>query len=543
MNIKVRSLLLVLFIIGGTVMPEVLQAQGIEVCDNGVDDDNDGLIDLNDEDCACQVIEPISLIPNPSFEDQICCPTNRSQMNCAETWIQASAPTTDYIHQCGWLGWENLPMPLPIPDGEGALGFRDGRFTQMENNNGGDNDNDNPNWKEYAGACLTSPLRAGVSYTFQFNIGFTNAESSPPLDVTFFGTTDCANLPFGNGDSAFGCPTNGPNWTRLGLVRASGSNEWRQLSINITPTTDIHAITIGPPCNRSSGNQNPYYFFDNLVLAEQSAFEFDIKANNQPCADDLSLSIPNYDSLTYQWYKNGEALLGETLSQLKQQPSSGRYTVVLTSSENCGMTRPFDFAAPTFSSQTNLSICEGEDFNFNNQLITTSGTYWDTLKSVNNCDSIVQLVLTINSNWESTVNAKIFPWETFKIGTHQFREKGSYNRTISSSSGCDSTVQLVLDHYAVYIPNIFSPNDDGVNDFFAINGGQDLTSVEDLTIIDRWGNQIYHQTSSASRDSNKGWDGQSKGKKVSTGVFFYTANLFMDDGNERAISGMVTLIR
>ena len=40
----------------------------IEICDNGIDDDFDNLIDLNDDDCYCVITEPISLIPNPSFE-------------------------------------------------------------------------------------------------------------------------------------------------------------------------------------------------------------------------------------------------------------------------------------------------------------------------------------------------------------------------------------------------------------------------------------------------------------------------------------------
>jgi len=279
------------------------------------------------------------------------------------------------------------------------------------------------------------------------------------------------------------------------------------------------------------------------VLAEQSAFEFDIKATTQPCADDLSLSIPNYDSLTYQWYRNGEAMIGETLAQLKQKPSAGRYSVVLTSSESCKMTRPFDFSGPAFSVQKTQTICEGESFNFNSRQITTAGIYSDTLKSVNNCDSIIRLDLKVDSNLETAVHAKIFPWETFQIGNQQFSKKGSYTRTIASSYGCDSTVQLVLDYYAIYIPNIFSPNDDGINDFFSIKGGQDLVAVKDLTIIDRWGNQVYHQISSSSRDSNKGWDGQSAGKQVSTGVYLYTANVFMEDGKERVISGMVTLIR
>ena len=49
-----------------------------EICDNAIDDDLDGLIDLNDPDCDCQIIEPVSLIPNPSFEDYTCCPNSVS---------------------------------------------------------------------------------------------------------------------------------------------------------------------------------------------------------------------------------------------------------------------------------------------------------------------------------------------------------------------------------------------------------------------------------------------------------------------------------
>ncbi|MFT5166836.1 MAG: hypothetical protein ACI8P3_002068 [Saprospiraceae bacterium] len=90
-----------------------------EICDNAIDDDNDGLIDLNDPDCEYEIIEPVSLIPNPSFEDMNCCPSNRSQLNCTDSWIQASEPTTDYLHTCGWMGWDDFPPPLPFPDGQG----------------------------------------------------------------------------------------------------------------------------------------------------------------------------------------------------------------------------------------------------------------------------------------------------------------------------------------------------------------------------------------------------------------------------------------
>jgi len=59
------------------IMPIYLTAQ-IEICDNAFDDDGDGMIDLNDEDCFCQFQMPESLIPNPSFEELDCCPAART---------------------------------------------------------------------------------------------------------------------------------------------------------------------------------------------------------------------------------------------------------------------------------------------------------------------------------------------------------------------------------------------------------------------------------------------------------------------------------
>ncbi len=536
MEYLLRSILLVFLLNLGTA----LMAQSVEICDNAIDDDGDGLIDLNDTDCFCELAEATSLIPNPSFEDQVCCPPDRSRMDCAETWIQASVPTTDYIHTCGWLGWPDLPMPLPIPDGEGALGFRDGRYATSDGNGNGD---DNLNWKEYAGACLITPLRAGVAYKFKFYIGFTIQPFSPPVNVTFFGTTDCANLPFGEDDREFGCPTNGPGWQRLSVINASGTDEWQQLEINVTPTVDIHAIAIGPPCQPTSGQVSPYYFFDNLVLAEQSAFEFEIKSNNQPCASNLSFEIPEYDSLSYQWYKDGIAILGATNARLDLPPGKGKYEVVFTSSQGCKITRPFNFFVPFRITNLVQSICQGEAYRLGDRALTEAGVYTDTLKSFENCDSIVQIDLRVETNIETALTAKIFPSETYKIGNTSFSQVGEYQQTISTNAGCDSIVNLTLTHYAVYLPNIFSPNGDGMNDYFVINGGKDLETINDLRIFDRWGNQVFEQTNILPNNLNKGWNGQFDGKNTAEGVYLYTASLLMDDGLERAVSGMVTLVR
>jgi hypothetical protein len=101
-----------------------------EICDNAIDDDGDGLIDLNDPDCSCADDITQLFIANPSFEELDCCPSNGAAVHCASGWVQASDRSTDFLHTCGWNGWAEFPPPLPYPDGVGAIGFRDGRVTQ-----------------------------------------------------------------------------------------------------------------------------------------------------------------------------------------------------------------------------------------------------------------------------------------------------------------------------------------------------------------------------------------------------------------------------
>ncbi|MBY0486108.1 MAG: hypothetical protein K2P85_02800, partial [Flavobacteriaceae bacterium] len=59
-----------------------------ENCNNGIDDDGDGKIDLNDPDCICNTSSITSIIPNPSFEVNTSCPNSFSQLNYATPWIQ-----------------------------------------------------------------------------------------------------------------------------------------------------------------------------------------------------------------------------------------------------------------------------------------------------------------------------------------------------------------------------------------------------------------------------------------------------------------------
>ncbi len=121
---------------------------------------------------------------------------------------------------------------------------------------------------------------------------------------------------------------------------------------------------------------------------------------------------------------------------------------------------------------------------------------------------------------------------------------GSVSVTVIDTNGCTSTAVLHLKvdiSRNVYIPNVFSPNGDGINDIFRIQG-KILDRIDYLRIFDRWGDLVYEQLPALAGDV-KGWDGTYKGKPLDPGVFVYTAKLIYADGLERVVSGSVTLVR
>lgn len=513
------------FILLSLALPVSLIGQ-VEICDNGIDDDNDTFIDLNDDDCPCEVIEPVSLIPNPSFEEMDCCPDDRSQLDCATDWIQASEPTTDFIHACNWLGWDDFPPPQPFPDGEGIMGFRDGRV--RNNGNGPD-----PFWKEYAGACLINPLLQDSSYRFQFDVGFVDFRKSPPIDISFFGTTSCDFLPFGVGDPEFGCPTNSPDWIKLGEVRVNGGtgNVWVNTFLEVTPDIDIHAIAIGPDCAPVTTEISIYYFFDNLLLADLDAFDLQIKETEHPCSNDFALSVPSSDEFEYQWYKEGIALVGEVFADLRQNYGAGSYQVrILDGAGSCRVSASFDYEIPEFFESRREFICQDDFYMFGENELTSPGTYLDTFKNSDNCDVIVTLELEVIGSKYDTVEVSILEGEEFEVDNILFSEVGDYPLTLTSSIGCDSLLLLQLRNFTIYIPNAFSPNNDGVNDIFRPLAESSRIQSVHMSIYNRWGRLVFE---------GEEWDGLEE----EPGVYVFVIDVGFEENQSKQFVGEVTILR
>jgi gliding motility-associated-like protein len=534
MSFLKTSLLGVFMLLVGS---EMLWSQNrpVEICENAKDDDGDGLIDLNDTaDCKCKVLAPVSLIPNPSFESTNCCPQRNSQLNCADTWIQASEATTDLLHTCGWLGWPQYPPPQPFPDGNSIVGFRNGRF----------NNNPNPNWKEYTGACLLSPLKANVTYRFKFWIGFSNGTNSPPTNVVFYGTPDCKYLPFGRGDQQFGCPTNGPGWVELGRVAVSGVNEWRTYSVTCTPKEDMYAMCIGPDCVKLEfQTADTYYFFDNLILDEVQNFDYDITPEGNPCGKDYVLKVPEVPDYRYQWFKNGIALIGEIQSKLKVKTGEGEYRVRVESKGDCRITQIFHYLKPRVFGRDTVRICPETTYKFKRQILAREGAYVDTFVNRDNCDSIVFLQLKIDYDLQDSVIARVFEGEAYKVVGNKFTRPGNYVVNIDSDTGCDSTVFLNLNFFKIYIPSAFSPNNDRNNDGFGLQSAGDVVRIRTFRVYNRWGDLVFRVNDVPPDDPTAFWNGTFQGRTADNGLYLYYFNLDLVEGRSLERRGEVMLVR
>ncbi len=123
-------------------------------------------------------------------------------------------------------------------------------------------------------------------------------------------------------------------------------------------------------------------------------------------------------------------------------------------------------------------------------------------------------------------------------------ESTEYTLTVTSKDDCATTVNLAIKvskERDVFIPNVFSPNADGVNDYFSIFGGPEVASVDHFSIYSRWGELLYESTDFQINDSQKGWDGFFNGKKMNPGVYIYLAQLTFIDGIEEQYTGDVLL--
>jgi gliding motility-associated-like protein len=140
----------------------------------------------------------------------------------------------------------------------------------------------------------------------------------------------------------------------------------------------------------------------------------------------------------------------------------------------------------------------------------------------------------------------IYRWSTGAQGpTLQAREYGTYGVEITNVYGCQRTDSIVVQEYCpstIFAPNTFTPDGDGLNDYF-LPVGRNIARLK-LMIFDRWGTMIYQENNPV-----LGWDGRYRGEFVTDDIYVWRINYrFQVDesgrvGMEQEMTGHIQVLR
>ena len=114
--------------------------------------------------------------------------------------------------------------------------------------------------------------------------------------------------------------------------------------------------------------------------------------------------------------------------------------------------------------------------------------------------------------------------------------------TITLCTHTDQIQVFVTKDRNVYIPNVFSPNADGFNDFFFIESDISVEIISSLQIFNRWGAKIFERQNLTPGNINQGWNGVFNGKYVDPGVYIFKAEVLFKDGEKKIYTGDITVM-
>jgi len=293
-------------------------------------------------------------------------------------------------------------------------------------------------------------------------------------------------------------------------------------SIVATPpntTTVIYTVTV------SNGVCSQSDTIKLLVKTPPNITNFTTLNNDTICTGGcvtFSATATGSQPIFYQWfYESGIGTSSVGIAPEACYPSAGSFSVVATASNTCGFdtlvktnfVNVFDLPVLIVDGDTTINIGE-------TATVYASGG--------------------VSYNWSPNVNGNTITCVTCSNTVVQPTLTTQYIVVASNSPYCkvQDTVTVIVDINCgdFFIPNVFSPNDDGLNDVINVHGR--CISTFNLQIFNRWGEKVFETTT-----LENSWDGTFRGKKMDTGVFVYKADGVSIDGQSFKMKGNITLIR
>jgi gliding motility-associated-like protein len=137
----------------------------------------------------------------------------------------------------------------------------------------------------------------------------------------------------------------------------------------------------------------------------------------------------------------------------------------------------------------------------------------------------------------------IYSWSTGSTAaTLEIMHPGTYTLNVSTEPlGCSNAASIeVHKDCHLDIPNVFTPNNDGLNDYFFPRQLLSRSVKEfEMFVYNRWGQVIFHTR----ENKGRGWDGRFNNAVQPEGVYIYTITAIIDEGKQEQYEGNVTLLR
>lgn len=237
-----------------------------------------------------------------------------------------------------------------------------------------------------------------------------------------------------------------------------------------------------------------------------------------------SITAPIVDSLTWAWnFGNGQTS-GQQNPAIHMDP--GKYTVTLktSSSPGCSDTTSDNItinAIPVIKGPKEITTPLGFP-------ITIPFTYSNGISSY-------IWTPAINLDCPTCPN----PVATLILSTQ-------YRVTVTDNNKCTASdtilVKAICTDKNYWLPNTFSPNGDGVNDYFYPRG-TNLYNVQSFSVFNRWGQMVFQRRDFPANAQNMGWDGNFNGHPAPADAYVYIVEVICENSQVVTIHGSVTLLR
>ena len=129
-------------------------------------------------------------------------------------------------------------------------------------------------------------------------------------------------------------------------------------------------------------------------------------------------------------------------------------------------------------------------------------------------------------------------------------ETSTYTVNVTDIAGCMVTATITVrvpepdpNEKRVFLPEAFSPNNDGINDFFTVFSQSGIENVTQFAVFDRWGGLVFQNENFQPNLESEGWDGTWQGKSLDTGVYTWFVEIDWLDGVQTVHEGGVTLFK